>query len=1481
MYDILDVKLRMFSDKCHKAAVPTAQYADALSTMLNGRALDYYYEALSNKGYSYNEMIAKLRIHFETEQNQFAYLAEWNNLSLRSTFQDNPDKDKLECLQIMLSKAIKVRNALGTEYQTERTLRDKIVTACMGVAECNNALMNPANDYESLCAQLRSSISITAKVQNAQQFYTYQGDDNDDKYEQSLPYYEHNWVDRTYNKRGGFRGRGRQSSRPWSSTKYQSSLSSLGSRYQKKCYVCKRPGCWSTKHTPEERQEAFERFSQHARYKGRRATEQFYQTFLNEVEGQENQENPINNDLSDDQKEIFDQLATEPLMFTIPREETANCTESFIFSTEYANINGKEVVSVLQDRSTYHAFTSHDPYEDRPIKETPVKDNEVATFLSERYSDENFYGIMPDTGAAGVSSAGMPQCTALQRLFPSIKIDESKAGQYRIKFGLGTGDSLGTVTVDTPVGKIVFHTIPANTPFLMCISDMDKLGVYLNNLTNVLVQGSNNVPVVRKFGHPWMLLQQKERIISWNHLTEAELRQLHRRFGHPSIDRLGKVIRLAGHDVSYQAMEKITKHCHQCQLHGKAPGRFKFTLQDDYNFNYKVIVDMMWIDEKIVLHVVDEATSFQAARFLKSRSAKDAWEALQECWIDTYQGPPDYIVTDAGTNFASEEFRNRAKVMTVQVEEVPVEAHNSIGKIERYHGPLRRAFRVIQDELGESTSKENILQMAVKAINDTAGPDGLVPTLLVFGAYPRLVDTSPPSPSVAQRAQAIKKAMQEVRKMHAERKVNDALGMRNGPNTERTLNLPLQSNVVVYREKYKKWTGPFKLIGMDGETCTIQMRHGPVKFRSNVVKPYFEPRPTNDNAEEQQSQTTSSNEETPSAEEAEELPRTEDPMPVEEVQPSFSPDEPSDTIVVQKDKPDEYDEDTIVVQARSNNFVANISYAFHSETDVDNKEIWTVFITSKEQSDHDLAIQLRKEGKISTSGEPFETSDRLEIENLTNRGVFSFEKYNPVKFQGVRIFKSRLVREVKGKSTDTPYEKSRLVIQGYDDDGKEMILTQSPTIQRASQRIIMALAPSLIKDYNMTLSLRDISQAYTQSTTKLNRMIIARLPKEMEHLYPHDTVMLVVKPLYGIAEAGTHWWATYSKHHRENLAMTTSTYDPCLLVTISKDKFGIVGMQTDDTIILSNTAFSELEEHELQKAKFLAKPKEIMSLDTPLIFNGCILTKRDETILMTQKGQGKGIVLIEADDTEAKQRYVEQRARGAYLASICQPEATFDLSKAAQHQDPTREDINALNKRLLWQQDNIDRGLAYINVDLATAKLFVFVDGSFANNKDLSSQIGFVIILANETTSGQGFTINGSLIHWSSTKSKRVTRSVLASEIYAMVAGVDMALVINSTLNMIIAQLDLPKVSTIICTDSYSLYECLVKLGTTKEKRLMIDIMALRQSYERREILEVRWISGQDNPADAMTKINPNKALEKFVDTNKLSIRMKGWVKRD
>lgn len=73
-----------------------------------------------------------------------------------------------------------------------------------------------------------------------------------------------------------------------------------------------------------------------------------------------------------------------------------------------------------------------------------------------------------------------------------------------------------------------------------------------------------------------------------------------------------------------------------------------------------------------------------------------------------------------------------------------------------------------------------------------------------------------------------------------------------------------------------------------------------------------------------------------------------------------------------------------------------------------------------------------------------------------------------------------------------------------------------------------------------------------------------------------------------------------------------------------------------------------------------------------------------------------------------------------------------------------------------------------------------------------------------------------------------MTRSVLAFEVYGMVSGVDMAICLTTTLKKITNQLGIGAILMIVLTDLYSLYECLVKLGTTKEKRLMIDIMALR-----------------------------------------------------
>lgn len=170
-------------------------------------------------------------------------------------------------------------------------------------------------------------------------------------------------------------------------------------------------------------------------------------------------------------------------------------------------------------------------------------------------------------------------------------------------------------------------------------------------------------------------------------------------------------------------------------------------------------------------------------------------------------------------------------------------------------------------------------------------------------------------------------------------------------------------------------------------------------------------------------------------------------------------------------------------------------------------------------------------------------------------------------------------------------------------------------------------------------------------------------------------------------------------------------------------------------------------------------------------------------------------------------QYVTQQACSAYIATISQTEAIFDLSFVAQVTDPKEKDIKTLNKHLHWQINHLNCGLYFDQLDIIIFKLIVFIDTLFANNFNLTSQIGYIICLTN--------TFNkANIIHWFSIKYKRVTRSVLALELYVMVQEFGLGIVIQLTIKEV---LDIKLLLMIICTNSKLLYNCLMKLGSTQE----------------------------------------------------------------
>ena len=263
---------------------------------------------------------------------------------------------------------------------------------------------------------------------------------------------------------------------------------------------------------------------------------------------------------------------------------------------------------------------------------------------------------------------------------------------------------------------------------------------------------------------------------------DTELQRLQRRFGHPSVHRLHQLIERSGHNDELQALHYLTKYCEHCQKYSWSLGRFAFTLKDDFDFNYNVIVNIMYIERKRVLHIVDEATRFQRGQWLKNVFAQNVWNQLHLCWIDAYLGPPDFVIANAGKQFMAKEFKQYIANIGIIIKNALVEAHYSIGMVEHDHEPLRRVYSIITTKI-PGIKPDSTLQMSFKAINDSIGSNGLVPTLLVFRAYPRMTESDALAPSIAQHAMAIRKAMDEVQKCTASRQVNNTLNTWNGPST--------------------------------------------------------------------------------------------------------------------------------------------------------------------------------------------------------------------------------------------------------------------------------------------------------------------------------------------------------------------------------------------------------------------------------------------------------------------------------------------------------------------------------------------------------------------------------------------------------------------------------------------------------------------------------------------------------------------------
>ena len=113
---------------------------------------------------------------------------------------------------------------------------------------------------------------------------------------------------------------------------------------------------------------------------------------------------------------------------------------------------------------------------------------------------------MIDTGASKKSTAGYKQYFAYKAtISENMEIDIMQTGAVNVQFSISSTASIESITVKTPIGLVDFHVVKADTPFLLCLIDIDRLQVYYNNVMDTLIGPATTLPIIWRFRHPFLI----------------------------------------------------------------------------------------------------------------------------------------------------------------------------------------------------------------------------------------------------------------------------------------------------------------------------------------------------------------------------------------------------------------------------------------------------------------------------------------------------------------------------------------------------------------------------------------------------------------------------------------------------------------------------------------------------------------------------------------------------------------------------------------------------------------------------------------------------------------------------------------------------------------------------------------------------------------------------------------------------------------
>ena len=212
------------------------------------------------------------------------------------------------------------------------------------------------------------------------------------------------------------------------------------------------------------------------KYKSRLGYKRYLQQYIAHYEGNNKNSN------TDDVAYFLEELSIDIFKNLLPNVDIID--ELFFASINaIQNIESTNTINLLAN----NAFKYQIIFADSIIAFIVPRPYSFTILTKLQYDKLEFKELLIHTGTATRSTGGIGQLKALQKIISLAKLDKTMAESVNFIFEVRNTLSIDTVNLDTPIRIIIFYIIQINTPFLLCLTDIDKLGAYFNNLTNKVV----------------------------------------------------------------------------------------------------------------------------------------------------------------------------------------------------------------------------------------------------------------------------------------------------------------------------------------------------------------------------------------------------------------------------------------------------------------------------------------------------------------------------------------------------------------------------------------------------------------------------------------------------------------------------------------------------------------------------------------------------------------------------------------------------------------------------------------------------------------------------------------------------------------------------------------------------------------------------------------------------------------------------------